>query len=150
MKLGAKNTGRTRPASNSVKPTPGSAGLASKRELQNNLRNTLRGTEIGTAKQPGILQWSGIFRPTTMLLFLFLGFVLSSGLSVVNATHKNRFAFNELQELREQANRLDVEWGQLLIEQSTFGVEGRIEQKAVGLLQMQVPELNDIVMVRYD
>ena len=65
----------------------------------------------------------------------------------MRTTHENRFAFNELQELREQANQLDVTWGQLLLEQSTFGVEGRIEQKAVDQLQMQVPELSSIVMV---
>ena len=70
--------------------------------------------------------------------------------TVVHTTHENRFAFNELQQLRDQANHLDVEWGQLLLEQSTFGVDGRIEQKAVDQLQMQVPEIDDIVMVRHD
>lgn len=76
--------------------------------------------------------------------------VLSSGLSVVLTTHENRFAFNELQELREQANKIDLERGQLLIEQSTFGVEGKIEQKAVEQLQMHVPELSKIIMVSHE
>jgi cell division protein FtsL len=69
---------------------------------------------------------------------------------VVNTTHQNRFSFNELQELREQANALEIEWGQLLIEQSTFSVEGRIEQKAVDRLQMQVPETSSIVVVSHE
>ena len=76
-----------------------------------------------------------------------LSLVLATGLAVVLTTHENRFAFNELQELKELANKLEVEWGQLLIEQSTFGVEGKIEQKAVEKLQMQVPELSKIVLV---
>ncbi|GIT64364.1 MAG: hypothetical protein Ct9H300mP22_7640 [Gammaproteobacteria bacterium] len=45
---------------------------------------------------------------------------------------------------------METEWGQLLIEQSTFGVEGRIEQKAIEQLQMQLPELSKIVMVSSD
>ena len=53
-----------------------------------------------------------------------------------------------MQVLKDQANKLEVEWGQLLIEQSTFGVEGKIEQKAVDNLQMHIPELSNIVMVR--
>jgi cell division protein FtsL len=52
--------------------------------------------------------------------------------------------------LREEANQLDVEWGQLLLEQSTFGLDGRIEQKAVEQLRMQVPEIDHIVMVGRD
>jgi cell division protein FtsL len=42
---------------------------------------------------------------------------------------------------------LNVEWGQLLIEQSTFGVEGRIEQKAIEQLDMHVPDVSQIVMI---
>ena len=84
------------------------------------------------------------------MLFLLLGTVLFSGLMVVKTTYENRFAFNELQMLREEANQLDVEWGQLLLEQSTFGLDGRIEQKAVEQLRMQVPEIDHIVMVGRD
>ncbi len=101
-------------------------------------------------KLPSIFQWAGIFHPATLGLCIMLALVLSSGLSVVLTTHENRFAFNELQELREQANKMDLEWGQLLIEQSTFGVEGKIEQKAVEQLRMHVPELSKIIMVRYE
>ena len=99
---------------------------------------------------PSIFQWAGIFRPATLGLCVMLALVLSAGLSIVLTTHENRFAFNELQELREQANKIDLEWGQLLIEQSTFGVEGKIEQKAVEQLQMHVPELSKIIMVSHE
>ena len=102
------------------------------------------------SQPPSVLQWAGVYRPPTLGLFLLLGIALISGLSVVNTTHQNRFSFNELQELREQANALEIEWGQLLIEQSTFSVEGRIEQKAVDRLQMRVPETSNIVMVSYE
>ena len=99
---------------------------------------------------PSIFQWAGILRPATLGLCMMLALVLASGLSVVLTTHENRFAFNELQELRELANKMELEWGQLLIEQSTFGVEGKIEQKAVEQLQMHVPDLSKIVMVSHE
>lgn len=97
-----------------------------------------------------IFKWAGVFRLGSLVLFGMLGLVLSTGLSVVQITHDNRFSFNELQELRAQANQLDVEWGQLLLEQSTFGIEGRIESKAIEQLQMKVPEIANIVMVKND
>ena len=104
-------------------------------------------SQVRPGNKVSILQWAGVSRPSTIVLLILLGSILISGLSVVKTTHQNRFAFNELQELKDQANQLDVEWGQLLIEQSTFGIEGRIEQKALDQLEMQVPEINSIVMV---
>lgn len=95
-----------------------------------------------------ILHWAGILRPQTCLLYIALFLVLFTGLFVVRTTHDNRIAFNQLQELREEANQFDVMWGQLLLEQSTFGVEGRIEQKAQELLRMQVPDIASVVMVK--
>ena len=97
-----------------------------------------------------VLEWAGVRNRATLALFAALALVLGAGLSVVATTHENRFAFNELQVLRDRANHLEVEWGQLLIEQSTFGVEGRIEQKAFDQLQMEVPDIANIVMVDHE
>ena len=102
------------------------------------------------SKELSVLEWAGVRTRATFALFATLTLVLVAGLSVVATTHENRFAFNELQVLRDQANGLEVEWGQLLIEQSTFGVEGRIEQKAFEQLQMEVPDIAKIVMVNYE
>lgn len=101
-------------------------------------------------KALSVLEWAGVRSRATFALFAALALVLGAGLSVVATTHENRFAFNELQVLRDQANHLEVEWGQLLIEQSTFGVEGRIEQKAFDQLQMEVPDIANIVMVDHE
>ncbi|MEC9086920.1 MAG: cell division protein FtsL [Pseudomonadota bacterium] len=96
---------------------------------------------------PPVLVWLGLASASSALLHALLVSLLVSGLMVVKTTHENRFAFNQLQVLREEANQLDVEWGQLLLEQSTFGLGGRIEQKATRELQLQVPRISDIVMV---
>ena len=97
-----------------------------------------------------VFVWSGMITRSSLVLFGLLAMVLVSGLLVVKTTHQNRFTFNDLQELKDEAVDLDVAWGQLLIEQSTFGVEGRIEQKAVDQLAMRVPATSDIVMVGHD
>ena len=99
------------------------------------------------SKELSVLEWAGVGTRVTLSLFVALTLVLVAGLLIVATTHENRFAFNELQVLRDQANGLEVEWGQLLIEQSTFGVEGRIERKAFEQLQMKVPDIAKIVMV---
>ena len=97
-----------------------------------------------------IIQWAGLTRSASLGVIVLLAFVLVSGLSVVLITHQNRFAFNELQELKDQANQFETEWGQLLLEQSTFGVDGRIEEQATEKLRMQLPKLSEIVMVSHD
>ena len=107
-------------------------------------------TSEKASKELSISEWAGVGTLATFSLFVALTLVLVAGLSIVATTHKNRFAFNELQVLRDQANGLEVEWGQLLIEQSTFGVEGRIEQKAFEQLQMEVPDIAKIVMVNHE
>jgi cell division protein FtsL len=93
------------------------------------------------------LAWLGLNRVASLHLLTLLSLVLVSGLSVVYLTHRDRVLFNELQKLRDEANELDVQWGQLLIEQSTLGVGGRVEQRATEVLEMRVPEIEKIVMV---
>ena len=110
-------------------------------------RKFRRSDSVEPVVPPPVLVWLGLASASSALLYALLVSLLVSGLMVVKTTHENRFAFNELQVLREEANQLDVEWGQLLLEQSTFGLGGRIEQKATRELQLQVPRISDIVMV---
>ncbi|GJM14381.1 MAG: hypothetical protein DHS20C12_27840 [Pseudohongiella sp.] len=84
-----------------------------------------------------------------MLVALALA-LLFSGLSVVSVTHENRVAFNRLQELRDESNALQVERGQLLIEQSTFGLEDRIELSAANSLGLVLPDPGEIVVLRLE
>lgn len=101
------------------------------------------------AEQP-VFGWAALFSPNVLLVCFLLSCVLLSGVSVIYVTFKNRNLLNELQQLKNERNSLQVQWGQLLIEQSTFSLEGRIERKAVDELQMQVPEFSELVMVRYE
>ncbi|MEC8455073.1 MAG: cell division protein FtsL [Pseudomonadota bacterium] len=110
-------------------------------------RKFRRSDSVEPVVPPPVLVWLGLASASSALLHALLVSLLVSGLMVVKTTHENRFAFNQLQVLRDEANQLDVEWGQLLLEQSTFGLGGRIEQKATRELQLQVPRISDIVMV---
>ncbi|MFZ5474305.1 MAG: cell division protein FtsL [Pseudomonadota bacterium] len=68
-------------------------------------------------------------------------------LLVVSARHQARKLFIELQAEQEKARSLDIEWGRLQLEQSTWAMHGRIEQVARQHLQMAVPEPKQIHML---
>lgn len=69
-------------------------------------------------------------------------------LALVTSQHKARKLFNELEQEQERAKQLDVEWGQLQLEQSTWALHARIEKIARDRLRMSVPEAkrNQVVM----
>ncbi len=71
-------------------------------------------------------------------LVLFLILVICA-LGVVTSQHKARKLFVELQKEKGEARRLDVEWGQLQLEQSTWATPSRIERIASSDLHMKVP-----------
>jgi cell division protein FtsL len=65
--------------------------------------------------------------------------VAVSAIQLVIVRHESRQRFIELQALQEQANQLNKEWGQLLLEQATWGAHSRVEQIAREQLRMVVP-----------
>jgi cell division protein FtsL len=73
--------------------------------------------------------------------------VLSSALGVVYSTHQSRKLFIELQAVQAQRDKLDMEWGRLQLEQSTWSTHGRIEKIAHERLDMQLPEPDSAVIV---
>jgi cell division protein FtsL len=83
--------------------------------------------------------------------FLSLGLILGvffSALEVVLHRHETRELFLVLQELGAEQNELDREWGQLLLEQGTWGTHGRIEDIARNKLNMTLPEPEEVFRVR--
>ena len=97
-----------------------------------------------------VLAWADLFSARMTIVLVLLAVLLVTGVWVIYTTFKSRYLLNELQQLKNQRNELQVQWGQLLIEQSTFSLEGRIERKAMDELQMEVPDFSEIVMVRYE
>jgi cell division protein FtsL len=81
---------------------------------------------------------------------VLLGLVTASGLGVVYTTYTSRHLLNSLQLLENQRNRLQVEWGKLLLEQSSLVAQGRVEDMAIAELGMEVPDLEQVVVFTSD
>jgi len=73
--------------------------------------------------------------------------VLSSAVSVVYSRHESRKLFVALQEMQEQRDDMNVEWGKLQIEQSTWATHSRVAGKATKQLDMIVPKTENIQMI---
>jgi cell division protein FtsL len=74
--------------------------------------------------------------------------VLGSSLGVVYAKQEARSRFNELQQLVKARDDLDIEWGQLQLEQSTWATHGRVERLARDELHMVIPQASDLRIVQ--
>lgn len=79
-----------------------------------------------------------------LLIIVLAGCVLYSAIALTLVRHQNRLAFIELQKLQQQRDQLNLEWSQLLIEQSTWSQQDRIEQIAKEKLKMVEPSLVEV------
>ena len=73
--------------------------------------------------------------------------ILATALSVVWIKHESRKLFAALQRLERTRDDLNVEWGQLQLERSTWATHGRIESLVRKQLQMELPRADEIVVV---
>ena len=93
-------------------------------------------------------------RPITLKAMVHLVVLLMlttvSATGVIYSTHKSRYLLNELRQLERQRNNLQVEWGQLLLEQSSLVAQGRIENLAIAELGMKIPTVENVVVVTGD
>lgn len=80
-------------------------------------------------------------------MFLLLATVIFS-LGVVTSQHKARKLFQELEGEQDRARQLDVEFGQLQLELSTWATPPRIEKIARDKLRMRTPEAARVVAAR--
>lgn len=81
------------------------------------------------------------------LNILLLCLAIACALGVVTSQHKARKLFVELQKEQELARQMEVEWGQLQLEQSTWAMPTRVEKIANHQLQMQLPKADKIQYV---
>ncbi len=85
---------------------------------------------------------------TWIALAVLLAANVASALAVVQARHGNRTEFVELQQLEARRDALEVEWGQLQLEQSAWATHGRIEQVARKELGMTIPRGDDVMVLK--
>lgn len=71
------------------------------------------------------------------LNFVLLLIAIGCALGVVTSQHQARKLFVALEKERERAKQLDIEFGQLQLEASTLGMQGRVEKMASTQLNMR-------------
>jgi cell division protein FtsL len=79
---------------------------------------------------------------------LLLVLVVLGALGVVTSQHQARKLFIALQQEKESAHQMEIEWGQLQLEQSTLASPARVEKIATRQLQMQLPQKSQVRFIR--
>jgi len=82
------------------------------------------------------------------ILCLLAGIMLASSVALVYVQHVRRGLFMELKTLEQGRDQMNVEWGQLQLESSTWAAQERIEQLAIEQLQFHVPASTSVVLLR--
>lgn len=88
------------------------------------------------------------YRGARFFPLLLLCALLASALLVIFNSHNSRRLFHELQTLQQEAVQREVEWSQLLLEESAFSTHTLVERKARKELKMLAPESKHIVAVK--
>jgi cell division protein FtsL len=82
--------------------------------------------------------------------FLLLTLVIACALGVITGQHQARKRFIELETEQDTARKLEEEWTQLQLEQSTWGTHKRVEAVASRQLGMKQPDPASTVVVAVD
>jgi cell division protein FtsL len=75
---------------------------------------------------------------------ILLAVLMACGFSVVTSQNQARKLYAELQKAQDDAQQIDIEWGQLQLEQSTWAMHARIEKIATSQLHMRVPAASQV------
>jgi cell division protein FtsL len=74
--------------------------------------------------------------------------LVATAITVVSTKHQARSLFIQLQGLNGERDALDIEWGQLKLEQSAWATHGRVEQTARVDLRMVIPRPDEVRLVK--
>jgi cell division protein FtsL len=72
---------------------------------------------------------------------------LGSAAGAIYSKHRARELFVQLERLNARRDTLEVEWGQLQLEQSAWSTHAFVERVASTRLKMATPAANDIEVV---
>ena len=85
-----------------------------------------------------------------LLVFVFAVVCTLSAVALVYTKHESRKLFIELETLARERDELDIEWGQLQIEQSTWATHARIEKVAAQELKLTRPDTSEIYVIEQE
>jgi cell division protein FtsL len=80
------------------------------------------------------------------LAVLWMG-VLGSAAGAVYVKHRSRELFVELERLNQRRDNLEIEWGQLQLEQSAWSTHAFVERVASQRLRMATPRPAEIQVI---
>jgi len=86
-------------------------------------------------------------RQPFLLTLIFALVCVMSALALVYTKHESRKLFIELGALNSERDKLNIEWGQLQIEQSTWATHARIEKVASESLLLTRPQAAEIFVI---
>ena len=86
-------------------------------------------------------------RKPYLLIAVFVAVCMVSALALVYTKHDSRKLFVELENLTGERDALNIEWGQLQIEQSTWATHARIERVAFEEMFLVRPESSEIYVI---
>ena len=81
------------------------------------------------------------------LNLLLLLVLVVCALGLVTSQHKARKLFSDLEREQARARELDIEYGRLQLEASTWGLHARVEKVATGTLGMRTPDARRVRIV---
>ena len=81
------------------------------------------------------------------LNLLLLAALTACALGLVTSQHQARKLFAEIEQEQERTRTLEVEYGQLQLEQSTWAMHARVQKLAAQVLRMRAPEAKRIEVV---
>ncbi len=86
-------------------------------------------------------------RTPVLLTTVFAVVCVISAVALVYTKHESRRLFVQLEALTSERDELNIEWGQLQIEQSTWATHARIERVAADDLSLQRPKATEIYVI---
>ena len=87
------------------------------------------------------------FSLTQYFQFILLMMVLISALAVVYCTNQYRMNLSDLEHSRAQASALELQWGQLLLEEASMTAPSTVEKRATERLNMLIPDSKQITII---
>jgi len=84
----------------------------------------------------------------TRVNLLLIVVLTTCALGLVTSQHQARKLFGELEQEQERSRQLQVEYGQLQLEASTWAVHARVERIASRQLHMRTPDAKRLQIVR--
>ena len=81
------------------------------------------------------------------LNLILLLLVVASALGTVSSNHRARKMFVDLEREQARMREMEVEWGQLQLEQSTWANHVRVEQIARNRLYMKAPGSGQVISI---